>query len=92
MSKYLNLSTNEYPRHIGDLEIAGWSKNDPLPENWVKVNDTDPPSVAEGQIAVEIIPKLINGSWVQQWEIHTFTKEELDFFESQKEKKPWEKL
>lgn len=63
MPIYLNLTTNEYPRFPGDVEIEPDSE-------WVVVQETTQPSVesaGEGNQWVEDFPKLINGVWLQQW-------------------------
>mgnify|MGYP006280375461 CR=1 FL=1 len=90
MAKYLNINTKEYPRHDGDLELLGWSIDNPLPENWVQVEEVVSPEVSEGEVALELEPKLIDGSWVQQWEIHTLTAEEIAIMDAEKPKLPWE--
>lgn len=91
MAKYLNTDTKEYPRHQGDLELLGWSVGEPLPENWVEVQEVAAPETLEGEIAIELAPKLVDETWIQQWKVHTFTEEELAIIENQKLKLPWEK-
>lgn len=92
MTKYLNTETKEYPRHQGDLELLGWSVGEPLPEYWVEVEEVSAPETSEGEVTVELEPKLVDGIWIQQWEVHVLTDEELLAIENAKPKLPWEKV
>lgn len=63
MPVYLNLTTNEYPRFPGDVEISP-------DDEWVLVHETEQPSVAdagEGNCWVEDEPQCVNGVWHQRW-------------------------
>lgn len=67
--RFYNIVTNEYPRYQGDLELLGWTPENPLPENWVNVVDSDMPEAPENKIIREDLPKEINGVWTQSWKI-----------------------
>ena len=77
MALYLNTQTNEYPRYDGDLILLGWNVGEPLPENWVKVAQLDPPTVENTKVAEPIFPVEINGVWKMQWKIRDSTLSEL---------------
>ena len=77
MSYYFNIETNEYPRHIGDLQLLGWSVGLPLPSGWVEVEDTVPPSISSTQVCYETLPVNISGTWKRNWEVREATEEEL---------------
>lgn len=79
MSLYYNTVTQEYPRHIGDLQLLGWQIGEPLPENWVEVTFINPPSIEDGKVAVEGLPTENNGVWYNSWIVRDLTQEEIDF-------------
>jgi hypothetical protein len=74
MSAYIKLSTLEYPRHIGDIEIdpAGM-------EDYAHVEWRDPP---EWDILTkrceEAAPVQENGLWHMTWVVRDATQWELD--------------
>lgn len=72
MSAYIKLSTNEYPRHIGDIAIDPAGEADYAPVEWV-----NPPQIAENQTFYEGPPENVNGVWKMTWLVRTFTPEEL---------------
>jgi hypothetical protein len=76
---YLNTKTNEYPRHVGDLELLGWKLGDSLPENWVEVEYTEPPAVEEGQTCDQLAPTQDeDGIWRIHWsEVRPLNSAEL---------------
>jgi len=74
---YLNTETNEYPRHDGDLELLGWSVGEPLPENWVVVEYTEPPEIDEETTYWEVPPTLVNGVWKITYATRALTEKEL---------------
>ena len=74
MTTYIKLSTNEYPRHDGDIAI------DPvgLPD-YAVVQWTDRPAFnAETQLCVQGSPIQENNVWKMTWEIQDATQEQLD--------------
>jgi hypothetical protein len=63
MSTYIKLSTSEYPRHIGDIEIDPAGMSDYALVQWV-----DRPSFDANRQRCEIAaPTLINDEWVTTW-------------------------
>jgi hypothetical protein len=78
MTAYLNTETNEYPRHIGDLYLLGHKDGEEIPAPWVTVTPTDRPEVPEYHYPKETFPVLIDGTWLQQWEIIEMTPEEIE--------------
>lgn len=85
MTVYLNVETNEYPRHDGDLELLGWKVGDPLPENWVEVSIDPIPEVDENQTYQLQEPQLIDGQWRATWSVRAITDEERTIIESNKQ-------
>jgi hypothetical protein len=77
MTIYLNTKTQEYPRYDGDLENLGWSLGQPLPENWVEVAYTDPPTVDTNTTYEIQFPQLINGIWTITWITRPLTANEI---------------
>ena len=71
---YIKLSTQEYPCHIGDIEIdlAGF-------DEYAKVNWVDRPTYnTETQRCYEIKPVNIDGVWTMQWFVRDATQAEID--------------
>lgn len=68
-----------YPRFAGDIIIANpaWNFGDPAPEGWVEVQPTDYPELTETEIAYEGVPELVEGAYVQVWDVRELTAEEL---------------
>lgn len=63
MSAYLKLSTGEYPRHIGDIQIDPAGMADYAPVQWV-----DPPEIDHRrQRLSEGKPTQISGAWKMRW-------------------------
>jgi len=61
MTLHIDLSTNEYPRFDGDIELAP-------SHNWAQVTETERPEGNEETIWVEAWPELVDGQWTQTWE------------------------
>jgi hypothetical protein len=76
---YIN-SDNEYPRHIGDVQLAkpSFKDGDPLPTGWVKVEESERPTAGTDQVTVEGIPEEINGVITQSWVVRDLTQAEID--------------
>jgi hypothetical protein len=70
----------EYPRHYGDimLDAPGWKLGDDLPDGWVKVEETQPPTPGTDQLVAESAPKEIKGVMTQQWLVRDMTAEEIE--------------
>lgn len=87
MSIYIKLSTNEYPRHQGDvrLEYPDMGETFVLPETYASVQSTEPPEYDfDTQRVEETPPILIDGVWTMQWRVREATQQEIDFAEQQK--------
>lgn len=71
---------NEYPRHIGDIQVANpdWDPQFGLPSGWVVVEPTEPPALVDGKILQESFPQQINGVWKQVWTLRDMTPEEIE--------------
>jgi hypothetical protein len=63
MSTYIKLSTNEYPRHIGDIEIDPAGMSDYAPVQWVDKPSYDP----NRQRCAIGAPTQTNGEWITTW-------------------------
>lgn len=85
MSAYIKISTKEYPRYYGDiqLEYPDWNLGDPLPEDWAEVEPTPLPELGPTQIVEDTFAEKINGKWKQGWIVKTFSQEEFDQREKQ---------
>jgi hypothetical protein len=75
MSYYIKLSTLEYPRHAGDIEI------DPAgAQDYARVEETPPPSYDyQTQRCYGGQPIQENGVWRMTWGVHDMTPEELEY-------------
>ena len=72
MTAYIKLSTNEYPRHAGDIAI------DPTGE-YAIVQWVDRPTFdRETQRCVEGVPEQIDGQWRMTWIVRDATPEEIE--------------
>lgn len=72
MSAYIKLSTQEYPRHMGDIELdpAGM-------EDYAVVEWQDRPSCTATQRLKEGSPQLVDGKWVMTWQVREATQSEI---------------
>lgn len=70
----------EYPRHIGDIQLAhpSYSEGDKLPEGWVQVAELERPKAGQDQITVEGFPIEIDGVMTQNWVVRDMTAEEIE--------------
>lgn len=74
MSAYIKLSTLEYPRHIGDIEIDPIGMEDFSIVQWV-----DRPEYNNlTQLCYEGIPEYVDNIWKITWVVRDATQEELD--------------
>ena len=76
---YIN-SENEYPRHIGDIQIdhPSFKEGDALPTGWVKVEESERPTAGTDKVTVESFPEEIDGVMTQSWTVRDLTQAELD--------------
>ena len=74
MSTYIKLSTGEFPRHIGDIEIDPSGADDYAHVEWVDRPLFDPNTQRcnPGQ------PEQIDGVWFRTWTIREATAEEIE--------------
>jgi len=75
---YIN-SENEYPRHIGDVQLAkpGFKDGDTLPTGWKKVEETTRPIPGKDKLSVEAFPVEVDGVMKQSWVVRKMTADEL---------------
>jgi hypothetical protein len=76
MTSYIKLSTGEYPRHIGDIEIDSAGSADYAHVEWV-----DRPSFDRAtQRCYEGLPVQENGTWYTTWVVRDATPDEIEAF------------
>lgn len=83
MSVYIKLATMEYPRHEGDIrgdhpEISEDLTGDtfPCPATYAKVTVAPIPAHdLDNEYCKPKAPELVNGAWVQGWEVLPITEE-----------------
>jgi hypothetical protein len=70
---------NEYPRHIGDIQIEhpSYQMGDPVPAGWQLVADVAPPAREAGQVLEEGFPVEIDGVLSRNWIVREPTAEEM---------------
>jgi hypothetical protein len=74
---FYNTKTQEYPRYVGDLQLLGWNIGEPLPENWVEVENNSPAIDVATQTFTEELPELVDGRYVRKYQVRNFLPEEL---------------
>jgi hypothetical protein len=74
MTAYIKLSTNEYPRHIGDIEIDDIGMEDFAVVQWVDSPQYD----TKIQTCYEGVPVQIDSIWCMTWVVRDLTQEEID--------------
>jgi len=76
---YIN-ADNEYPRHIGDVQLSkpSFKDGDALPTGWVKVEESQRPTAGTDKVTVEGTPAEVDGVMTQTWTVRDLTQEELD--------------
>jgi hypothetical protein len=76
---YIN-PDNEYPRHIGDVQLAksGFKDGDVLPTGWTQVEESERPTAGNNQVTVESFPETLDGVMTQTWTVRDLTQAELD--------------
>ena len=73
MSAYIKLSTNEYPRHIGDIQLDKAGMADYAPVKWV-----DAPTINSTQCCFEGSPVQVDNEWQMVWIVRDLTAEEIE--------------
>ena len=75
---YIN-SANEYPRHIGDVQLAkpSFKDGDALPTGWTKVEESERPTAGTDKVTVEGAPAEVDGVMTQSWTVRKMTADEL---------------
>jgi hypothetical protein len=76
---YIN-AENEYPRHIGDVQLVlpGFKDGDTLPKGWVSVKESQTPIAGLNQAVSEVAPADVEGVMTQQWLLRDLSKTEID--------------
>jgi len=76
---YIN-ADNEYPRHIGDIQLAkpSFKDGDALPTGWTKVEESERPTAGTDEVTVEGFPEDVDGVITQSWIVRDLTQAELD--------------
>lgn len=74
---FYNTETKEYPRYSADLEELGWISGQPLPENWVEVEDNSPILDETNQTFTELFPELVDGKYIRKYQVRDLSPEEL---------------
>ena len=74
MSSYIKLSTNEFPRHIGDIEIDPAGAADYAHVEWVEMPTFDPKT----QRCMAGPPQQTDGTWYWTWVVRDATPEEIE--------------
>ena len=77
---FINITTGDYPRHIGDIQLAHpeWDGNvNKLPDGWVGVTETQRPTAIDGQVVLEGTPELVNGEYRQIWVLRDMAEAEI---------------
>jgi len=73
MITYIKLSTLEYPRHEGDVEIYSENKSD-----YALVQETECPEYDFNTQTCEWgNPKCIDGQWYMTWNVRNLTESEI---------------
>lgn len=73
MSTYIKLSTLEYPRHIGDIEIDPAGMADYAHVEWV-----DPPAFnRETQRCTQLLPQRQGDQWFMVWQVAPIPEAEM---------------
>lgn len=71
---------NEYPRHIGDIQIEhpDFKEGNSLPDGWVKVETAEMPIAGLDEIVYEDFPVEVGGAMIQNWKVRSMTSAEID--------------
>ena len=73
MSAYIKLSTLEYPRHVGDIQIDPAGMADYAPVEWVDMPSFNP----ETHRLWEGAPSQQDGKWVMNWVVEQIPEAEM---------------
>jgi len=74
MSSYIKLSTNEFPRHIGDIQIDPAGMDDYAHVEWVEMPEFN----SETQRCIAGFPQQVDGIWYWTWAVRDATPEEIE--------------
>jgi len=78
MATYINTITNEYPLYTGDMQLIFPGFDDAIiPEGYALVPHLDVQGLTQNQKVRELLPILVDGVWVKQFEITDMTPEEI---------------
>ena len=75
---YIN-SDNEYPRHIGDVQLVkpSFKDGDALPTGWTKVEESERPIPGKDKLSLESFPVETDGVMKQSWTVRKMTTTEI---------------
>lgn len=71
---------NEYPRHIGDIQLVepSYRYGDALPDGWVEVADATPPIAGTDEVVYEDFPTEVDGVMTRNFATRPMTAEEIE--------------
>lgn len=69
---------NEYPRHVGDVQLVkpSFEIGGELPAGWTLVADAPSPEKEEGKVVEEVFPTEVDGVMTRTWVVRDETAEE----------------
>jgi hypothetical protein len=75
---YIN-PDNEYPRHIGDVQLISpnFVEGNTLPVGWKEVTEVTRPIPGKDKLSVEAFPVEVEGVMTQSWTVRKMTADEL---------------
>jgi hypothetical protein len=75
MNAYIKLSTNEYPRHEGDIAVDLDGALAYAEVLWVERPSYD----SSTQLCSEGSPVQVDGQWKMTWQVRNATPEEIEY-------------
>jgi hypothetical protein len=82
MSTYINVKTKEYPLHTGDIQLVDsevfFEKTGECSNTTFSLIVESPfPNLELDEVAYELPPEEVNGTWTQIWGVRKMATEEL---------------
>jgi len=68
-------------------ENPDWQVGHSLPKGWFEVQEIAPPTVSDGERAVQEAPTLVDGQYRQSWIVRPFNQKELARINARQEAK-----
>lgn len=75
MNAYIKLSTNEYPRHEGDIAVDPDGASAYAEVIWVDMPEYN----SSTQICSEGSPVQVDGQWKMTWQVRDATAQEIEY-------------